>query len=868
MSPVLLVGGGLGALAIITAGVVTVILATQSSPTTSPEPSGGQQLVAENKAGKEGQAQAAKVESPKTPAQGVAQIPTADALKEQLRETKDAPKQPAPETAKSPVPEQFKETASEKTKPPIQEQPKEPVKERPKPPAKDPPKEPAKEQPKEPPPAKIAGGNGQLDAAVLKKIKEATVYFRVTQADGAISQGSGFFGLAPGLVLTNAHVLGMLSPDSRRPARVEIVYRSGLPGSRTFVADILGVDRSSDLALLRVTGDGLPTPLDVRSAKDLVETQTVYIIGYPFGDSLGKNVTISTSSVSSLRTDALGTLRKVQVNGGMHPGNSGGPVVNSGGEVVGVAVSGIRATQINFAVPGDFVHVVVNGRVTGAGYGQAYRDGDKVKVPVTFEMLDPLGKTTRPAVQLWTGNPGNARPPSATEPAPLPGDSEVTTVELAYDGKGQARGEIVLPPLPPGKVFWQRPSYVNAAGKKVWVTASVYRPTPAVDRVPAALVLRQEAGRRDLDLDSHATLRLLLPDSEPHSLKISMKTRLAEQVQPSASPQGLTAVTLTYQDYKMGVSVDGKNAPRDARLQRIISNIRQLGARLTLDQQGNIRNNQVFTGRMAPDVREDLLDLHGQIGDSLEAINIPVPNRTLQPKETWTSVRRLPIQVGKGVERAVLVLTYTYLGVATLNGRKVALLDINGQVHGPKGGERRIGGRANGRAGFDLERGQVTMSHITVVADLDMVLKGEKIRASGTLETRLNRSFPVAVDLASGRDVLPPTIVPLSPAEPLDRVNKQSHHRVFRVAMTAGQTYVIDMKAQGPGKFDPYLRLEDPDGKEVARDDDSGGGDNGLDARIVYRAPRAGTYSVICTTFQPRQTGRFLISVKELAPRK
>jgi S1-C subfamily serine protease len=848
MPPALLIGGGLGALAIITAGVVTVILATQPSATTNTEPPGGQQLVAENKAGKEGPTQSIKVDLPKIPAQGVAKVPLQDTVKEQFKETKDPPKESAPE----------------KTKPPVQERPKETVKEQPKPPAQDPPKELPKEQPKDPPPLKIAGGgNGQLDAAVLKKIKEATVYFRVTQEDGSISQGSGFFGLAPGLVLTNAHVLGMLSPDGRRPARVEIVYRSGLPGSRTFVADILGVDRSSDLAVLRVTGDGLPAPLDVRSAKDLVETQTVYIIGYPFGDSLGKNVTISTSSVSSLRTDALGTLRKVQVNGGMHPGNSGGPVVNSSGEVVGVAVSGIRATQINFAVPGDFVHVVVDGRVTGAGFGQAYRDGDKVKVPATLDLLDPLGKTTRPSVHLWTGNPGNSRPPSTIDPAPQPGDSTVTTVELAYDGKGQARGEVTLPPLPPGKVYWQRPSYVNAAGKKVWVAASVYRPTPAVERVPAALVLRQEAGRRNLDLDSHATLKLVLPGSEDHALKISMKTQLAEQVQPS-SPQGLTAVTLTYQGYKMGVTIDGKNAPHDPQLQRIVSNIRSLGARLMLDQQGNIKTNQVIAGRMPPDVRQDLLELHGQIGDSLEAINIPVPNRTLQPKETWTSVRRLPIQVGKGVERAVLVLTYSYLGVATLNGRKVALLDINGQVRGAQGRERRIGGRATGRAGFDLERGQVTMSHINVVADLDLMVKGEKIRASGTLQTRLNRSFSTPADLASARVVLNVN-GELTAADPTDRVRSLCYHKAYTLEMVAGKTYTIDMSNQGTPGFDSYLRLEDPDGRQVAFDDDSGGN---LNSRIVYAAPRAGTYRIICTTLPPRQTGRYQLTVRETDSRK
>jgi hypothetical protein len=80
--------------------------------------------------------------------------------------------------------------------------------------------------------------------------------------------------------------------------------------------------------------------------------------------------------------------------------------------------------------------------------------------------------------------------------------------------------------------------------------------------------------------------------------------------------------------------------------------------------------------------------------------------------------------------------------------------------------------------------------------------------------------------------------------------------------MKAGRTYVIDMKARTPG-FDPFLRLEDPDGKQVAFDDDGGGN---LDARIVYRAPRDGVHRIICTTFRPRQTGGYVLTVQEVGP--
>src|SRR5262249_20087611 len=115
-----------------------------------------------------------------------------------------------------------------------------------------------------------------------------------------------------------------------------------------------------DLAVLSLQGDlsRLPPPLPVASAAELTELQNVYIFGLPFGTQLGKAITVSKSSVSALRRSG-GVLKQVQVNGGMNPGNSGGPVTDARGVVVGVSVAGITGTQINFAVPGDFIRPLV-----------------------------------------------------------------------------------------------------------------------------------------------------------------------------------------------------------------------------------------------------------------------------------------------------------------------------------------------------------------------------------------------------------------------------------------------------------------------------------------------------------------------------
>jgi hypothetical protein len=102
----------------------------------------------------------------------------------------------------------------------------------------------------------------------------------------------------------------------------------------------------------------------------------------------------------------------------------------------------------------------------------------------------------------------------------------------------------------------------------------------------------------------------------------------------------------------------------------------------------------------------------------------------------------------------------------------------------------------------------------------------------------------------------------LTADDPMDKVQKRSHAKIHQFKMTAGKTYQIDMKSPDQKALDPYLRLEDPTGKQVAFNDDvAPPGD--LDAQIIYTAPKSGTYKIIATTFQPNQTGKYTLTVKE-----
>lgn len=88
--------------------------------------------------------------------------------------------------------------------------------------------------------------------------------------------------------------------------------------------------------------------------------------------------------------------------------------------------------------------------------------------------------------------------------------------------------------------------------------------------------------------------------------------------------------------------------------------------------------------------------------------------------------------------------------------------------------------------------------------------------------------------------------------------------KVYEVAMMPGKSYTIDymqgFKGGGGGHFDPFLRLVDSKGLEVAADDDGGAG---LNSRIVYRPFVADTYRIVCTSLGPNQTSSFTLIVRE-----
>lgn len=184
---------------------------------------------------------------------------------------------------------------------------------------------------------------GRMDDATVARIKKATVYIRIT-GEKSISSGSGFF-VDKDVVMTNHHVIN-------HKGKLEVVVESGTPQAQTFPGRVVARSPEKDLAIVEVSGAVAPEPLKVSDTSGLLETHDVYAFGFPLGERLGHEITVTRTSVSSKRSGGPRG-REIQLHGGLVPGNSGGPITDSSGRVVGVVVSMIGGTSINFAIAGD-----------------------------------------------------------------------------------------------------------------------------------------------------------------------------------------------------------------------------------------------------------------------------------------------------------------------------------------------------------------------------------------------------------------------------------------------------------------------------------------------------------------------------------
>ncbi|MFM7039540.1 MAG: trypsin-like peptidase domain-containing protein [Planctomycetaceae bacterium] len=154
--------------------------------------------------------------------------------------------------------------------------------------------------------------------------------------------GTGFVVTSDGVLATCAHVI-------ERASSIEVVHRG-----QVYPAVVVASDAATDVALIRINATGL-SPLSLIDSDQLQLAESVLAVGFPLSDVLGNDVKVTTGTVAGLINDR-DRGRRIQIDAALNPGNSGGPVVNSAGQIVGVAsakLTGADVTAVGFAAPGN-----------------------------------------------------------------------------------------------------------------------------------------------------------------------------------------------------------------------------------------------------------------------------------------------------------------------------------------------------------------------------------------------------------------------------------------------------------------------------------------------------------------------------------
>ena len=281
------------------------------------------------------------------------------------------------------------------------------------------------------------------------------------------SLGSGFIISADGYILTNAHVVDGAD---------EITVR--LTDKREYKAKVIGTDKRTDVALIKIEASGLPV-VKLGDPGKLKVGEWVLAIGSPFGFDNTVTAGIVSGKARSLPQENL--VPFIQTDAAVNPGNSGGPLFNLRGEVVGINSQIYSRTGgymgLSFAIPIDLALDVQN-QLRSAGRVSRGRIGVVIQ-EVTKELADSFGLAKPQGALVNAVEKGG--------PAEKAG-VEVSDIITKFDGKNVASSNEL-----PRIVGATRPG--SKVGMQVWRKGASKDLTVTVAEIPADKLVSRESKR-------------------------------------------------------------------------------------------------------------------------------------------------------------------------------------------------------------------------------------------------------------------------------------------------------------------------------------------------------------------------------------
>lgn len=204
--------------------------------------------------------------------------------------------------------------------------------------------------------------------------------------------GSGFLISPDGLLVTNHHVVTEAGK-----------IRASLSDGRRLIAELIGEDPASDLAVLRVKGHDLPT-VSFGPSHQLQAGQLAVAIGNPFGFQHSVTAGVVSALGRTLRSQSGRLIDDViQTDAALNPGNSGGPLVDSRGQVIGVNTAVIRQAQgLCFAVASNLARYVVGQLIAEGKVRRGYIGIGGQQVRLHAELIKKLKLPASSAVLVQT----------------------------------------------------------------------------------------------------------------------------------------------------------------------------------------------------------------------------------------------------------------------------------------------------------------------------------------------------------------------------------------------------------------------------------------------------------------------------------